>query len=192
MTEQPHLEDDEVALPASIMSDWRLVLQDSITRNDLRQGCLSLFDQVNSGLKLDQTEVNHAIRFLKYACMYIEHRKSPHNKLLETIFLNESDRHTKLSSSLVNLLSLPSITLRTAVLSFFDVGLRKSSLDFPIEVATTGLLPQLFLVLKPHEIPLNDTTIEFHRHLTSIVDHFFDFASPETIVDHLDDDTEAG
>ncbi|KAK2950567.1 hypothetical protein BLNAU_14459 [Blattamonas nauphoetae] len=191
MSEQTHKKYEELALPASITSDWRLVLQDSITIEDLRQGCLSLFDQVDSALTLSQTEINHAIRFLKYADMHIERRKRPHNKLLEIIFWNKTDQHTKLISSLINLVSLPSDALRTAALSFFDVGLRSSPLDFPIEVAATGLLPQLFLVLKPHEIPLIDTTIEFHRHLTSIVDNLFYFVSPETIIYHLGGRTKA-
>ncbi|KAK2950584.1 hypothetical protein BLNAU_14476 [Blattamonas nauphoetae] len=94
-------------------------------------------------------------------------------------------------SSLINLLSLPSDALRTAAISFFDVGLRKSSQDFTESVGSTGLLPHLFFVLKPHEIPLNNTTIEFHRHLVSIVVDILRFSSPETIVDHLDDDAEA-
>ncbi|KAK2940333.1 hypothetical protein BLNAU_24759 [Blattamonas nauphoetae] len=52
MSELPLLEDGEVALLASTTTDWRLVLLDAITTDDLRQGCISLFDQVNSGLKL--------------------------------------------------------------------------------------------------------------------------------------------
>ncbi|KAK2947274.1 hypothetical protein BLNAU_17750 [Blattamonas nauphoetae] len=181
MSEQPHLEDGEISLSTSVPSDWRLILQDSITIEDLRQGCLSLFDQIDSALNLSKSEVNHAIRFLNYACMHIERRESPHNKLLETIFPEEEHRTTRLIWSLINLLSLPSDTLRTAAIFFADVGLRNSSKVFTIEIALTGLLPKLFLVLKPHEIPLNDKTIEFHRHLTSIVDTFFNSVSPEDI-----------
>ncbi|KAK2947293.1 hypothetical protein BLNAU_17769 [Blattamonas nauphoetae] len=191
MSEQTHLGDGEISLLTTVMSDWRLVLQDSITRKDLRQGCLSLFDQVNSGLKLDQIEVNHAIRFLNYAVTHIEHRILFFDELLEIILWNTKDDLTKLMSSLINLLSLSSDPLRTAVLSFFVVSLRISTKDFRIEVAPTGLLAKLFLVLKPHEIPLNDTTIEFHRHLTSIVDHFFFFVPTATIINHLGDQARA-
>ncbi|KAK2951091.1 hypothetical protein BLNAU_13934 [Blattamonas nauphoetae] len=190
-SEQPHLENDETALPAPITSDWRLVLQDSITTKDLRQGCLSLYDHVNSALFLSQTEINHAIRFLQYAKMHMEHCRKPDNQLLELFFWKTKDYYTKLISSLINLLSLPSDTLRTAALAFFDVGNRFTSRDFEIEIAATGLLPQLFSVLKPDEIPLNDATMEFHRHLTSIVDSFFSFASPEKICSHLKDEARA-
>ncbi|KAK2951082.1 hypothetical protein BLNAU_13925 [Blattamonas nauphoetae] len=190
-SEQPHLENDETALPAPITSDWRLVLQDSITTKDLRQGCLSLYDHVNSALFLSQTEINHAIRFLQYAKMHMEHCRKPDNQLLELFFWKTKDYYTKLISSLINLLSLPSDTLRTAALAFFDVGNRFTSRDFEIEIAATGLLPQLFSVLKPDEIPLNDATMEFHRHLTSIVDSFLSFASPEKICSHLKDEARA-
>ncbi|KAK2951093.1 hypothetical protein BLNAU_13936 [Blattamonas nauphoetae] len=191
-SEHPRLENDETALAAPITSDWRLILQDSITTDDLEQGCLSLFDQINSALFLSPTEINHAIRFLQYVNMHMEHRRQPNNNLLEILFWNTQDYYTTLMSSLINLLSLPSDTLRTAALAFFDVGLRfTSSTDFRMEIVATELLPQLFLVLKPHEIPLVDTTMEFHRHLTSIVDRFFSFASPTDIRRALKDKTRA-
>ncbi|KAK2943918.1 hypothetical protein BLNAU_21173 [Blattamonas nauphoetae] len=114
----------------------------------------------------------------------MEYRRYLYNEFLDATFPEEKNRPTKLISSLINLLSLPSDTLRTAALSFFDVGLRKSSFHFTVAVAATGLVPKLFFVLKPHEIPLCDTTMEFHRHLTSIVDNFLDF-SPESIRSHL-------
>ncbi|KAK2952250.1 hypothetical protein BLNAU_12809 [Blattamonas nauphoetae] len=144
MSEQPPLENDETALPTPITSDWRLILQDSITTKDLRLGCLSLFDNVNSALFLSQTELNHAIRFLQYATMHIEHRESHHNQLLEILLSNTQDNRSYLISSLINVLSLPSDTLRTATLTFFDVGLHFSSTDFTLEIAETGLMPQLF------------------------------------------------
>ncbi|KAK2958827.1 hypothetical protein BLNAU_6330 [Blattamonas nauphoetae] len=184
ISEQADLENSENSLPASITLDWRLVLQDSLTINDLRQGYLSLFDQVNTGMKLNPIEVNHAVRFLEYTGMHIERRRGRDYLLMETIFPEEKDKQTKLISSLINLLSLPSDTLRTAALSFFDVGLRKSSVHFTVAVAATGLVPKLFFVLKPHEIPFCDTTMEFHRHLTSIVDKFLCF-SPKNIRSHL-------
>ncbi|KAK2943914.1 hypothetical protein BLNAU_21169 [Blattamonas nauphoetae] len=182
-SEQAYLENGETSLPASITSDWRLVLQDSIKRKDLRQGCLSLFDQVDSGTSLSQTEVNHAVRFLNYTGMHIECRRGRDRMTLETIFPEEKDKQTRLVSSLINLLSHPSNTLRTVALSFFDVIFSRSSTHFPIAVATTGLVPKLFFILKPHEIPLNGTTVEFHRHITSILDTFFGFSSPEDIYD---------
>ncbi|KAK2952251.1 hypothetical protein BLNAU_12810 [Blattamonas nauphoetae] len=46
-------------------------------------------------------------------------------------------------------------------------------------------------VLKPHEVPLNNTTMEFHRHLISIVDLFFDFSSPKRIRSYLESETRA-
>ncbi|KAK2951098.1 hypothetical protein BLNAU_13941 [Blattamonas nauphoetae] len=123
--------------------------------------------------------------------MHIEHRGRPDNQLLEILFWKSQENYIKQVSSLINLLSLPSFTLRTAALAFLDVGNRFTSRDFEIEIAATGLLPQLFSVLKPLEIPLNDTTMEFHRHLTSIVDSFLSFASPEKICSHLKDEARA-
>ncbi|KAK2945854.1 hypothetical protein BLNAU_19222 [Blattamonas nauphoetae] len=178
-------EDDETSLPASITSDWHLNLPDSITIYDLQEGCISLFDQVNSGMELTSIEINYAVRFLEYACIHIKHRDKYHNQLLEFIYPEETHCQTQLVSSLINLLSLPSDTLQTAVLSFLDVGLWNSKRDISVAMAVTGVLPQLFQVLKPHEIALNDTTMEFHRHLTSIVDYFFRFSSPESISNQL-------
>ncbi|KAK2944973.1 hypothetical protein BLNAU_20091 [Blattamonas nauphoetae] len=183
MPEQDLLYLQEITLPTSITSDWRVILQDSITTDDLRQGCISLFDQVNSDMSLSQTEMNHAVRFLEYASLHIKYH-SRTERLLETIFTNEKHCQTKLMSSLINLLSLPSDTLQTVVISFLDVGLDRSTREFSAAVTLAGLLPQLIDHLKPHEIPLNETTINFHRHLTSIVDDFFRFSTPEDIIDH--------
>ncbi|KAK2957187.1 hypothetical protein BLNAU_7781 [Blattamonas nauphoetae] len=177
MSEQSYLEDGEIVLPTFLTSDWRLVLQDSITTDDLRQGCISLFDQVDSDLSLSQTEMNHAVRFLKYAKIRIERPRHISDRPIDTIFRTEKDQPKRLATSLINLLSLPSDTLRTAVLSFFDVGLDESSISFTIAVSSTGLMPKLFLILKPHEIPLNDATMEFHRHLTSIMNYFFGYSA---------------
>ncbi|KAK2945850.1 hypothetical protein BLNAU_19218 [Blattamonas nauphoetae] len=185
ISEHSHMEDDETSLPTSITSDWRLILQDSITIDVLQEGCISLFDQVNSDLKLTPFEINHAIRFLEYACIHIKHRDRHHNQLLKTIFPEKNGRQTKLVSSLINLLSLPSDPLRTAVLSFLDVSLWNPFSKTSVPMTVTGMVPQLFQILKPHEIALNDTTMEFHRHLTSIVDNFCHFLSLRTICDHL-------
>ncbi|KAK2958706.1 hypothetical protein BLNAU_6209 [Blattamonas nauphoetae] len=135
--------------------------------------------------------MNHAIRFIEYAGMHIKHRKVPHNLFFDLIYRDETDQHTNLLSSLINLLSLPSDALRTAVLCFLYFGLHYSCSDFNCAIVATGLLPKLFLVLKPHEIPLNGTTSEFHRHLTSIVDHFFSFVLFEDIRSHLGDTSRA-
>ncbi|KAK2961987.1 hypothetical protein BLNAU_3043 [Blattamonas nauphoetae] len=174
MLEQAHLEGDEISLPTSTTSDWRLVLQDSITLDDLQQGCLSLFDQVNSKMNLASIEVFHAVNFLEYTTIHIKYREYPHQHLLETIFSEEVQCQTKLTSALIKLVCHPSDKLRTAALSFFDVGISRSSPNFTLAMAYTGMLPELFESLKPHEIPINGTTIEFHRHITSIVDKFFD------------------
>ncbi|KAK2943434.1 hypothetical protein BLNAU_21617 [Blattamonas nauphoetae] len=186
MPEQTHLENDEITLSTSVTPDWRVISQDSITSKDIQQGCISLFDQVDSDKRLSQTERNHAIRFLNYTGLLIEHRIYSLNDILEGAHPEEEHRTTRLLSSLINLVSLPSDPLRTAVLSFFDVGLRKSSRRFSVAVGSTGLLAQLFNVLKPHELPFNETTIEFHRHLVSIVDDILHFSSPEHIDYHLD------
>ncbi|KAK2961982.1 hypothetical protein BLNAU_3038 [Blattamonas nauphoetae] len=173
LLEKVQLEGDEMSLPASITSDWRLILQDSIATEDLRQGCISLFEQVNSGLNLTPNEVFRAVHFLKYATIHARYREYPHQHLLETIFPEEEKSQTKLTSALIKLVCHPSDKLRTAALTFFAVGLSSSSPIFTLAVAAAGLLPQLFKCLKPQEVPLNRTTIDFHRHITSIVDKFF-------------------
>ncbi|KAK2954813.1 hypothetical protein BLNAU_10298 [Blattamonas nauphoetae] len=167
------------------MSDWRLVLQDSITTEDLRQGCLSLFDRVDSEMDLSQSETNHAVRFLEYSSLHIKYRRSPHNKLLEAIFPNDEPRQRSLTSTLLKLVCHPSDTLRAVALSFLDVSFSQSSREFFPTVAMTGLLPQLFNTLRPHEIPVNGITIEFHRYITSIVNTIFVFCTPEDICRHL-------
>ncbi|KAK2940504.1 hypothetical protein BLNAU_24591 [Blattamonas nauphoetae] len=86
-------------------------------------------------MKLTPIEVNHAVRFLKYAEIHINHHKHP----------------TTSSSTLYCVKQ--------------QAALQKSS----------GLLPQLFEKLTPHKIPLDGTTIEFHRHFASIVVNLFDF-----------------
>ncbi|KAK2953210.1 hypothetical protein BLNAU_11835 [Blattamonas nauphoetae] len=85
-------------------------------------------------------------------------------------------------SLLINLLSLPSDTLRTVVVSFFDVGLWHSRKKFSDAVTVTGLLPKLFQILKPPEIPLCDSTMELHCHLASILDDLFTYSNPEDIL----------
>ncbi|KAK2950277.1 hypothetical protein BLNAU_14769 [Blattamonas nauphoetae] len=181
MLQQIHPEGDEIILSTPTPSDLRLILQDSVTNDDLREGCISLFEQVNSEVKLTQIEVFHAVHFLEYTTIHNEHREYPHKLLLETIFPEEEKRPTKLTSSLIKLVCHPSNKLRAAALSFFDVGISNSSMDFALAMAMTGLLPQLFEILKPHEIPINGTTIEFHRHITSIVDRFVDCSIPDLL-----------
>ncbi|KAK2955335.1 hypothetical protein BLNAU_9726 [Blattamonas nauphoetae] len=184
MMKQALLEGDEIRLPTSTSSDWRLALQDSVTTDDLRQGCLSLFERVNSKVKLIPIEVYHAVHFLEYATIRTKHREFPQKALLEVIFPEEFKCPTKLTSSLINLVCHPSDTLRTAALSFFAIGLSTSSQKFSLAVIATRLLPQLFQSLKPDEIPINGTTIDFHRHITSIVGTFLN-CSPLEILGHL-------
>ncbi|KAK2959757.1 hypothetical protein BLNAU_5246 [Blattamonas nauphoetae] len=182
ISEQPHLEAHETALPTSITSDWRLVLQDSITIEDLRRGCISLFDQIDTDLPLSQTEMNHAVRFLEYATLHNQHRISSDSKLLETILSEDVCFQTNHSSALLKIVCHPSNTLRTVALSFLDASISNSFLhDFYFTGAVTRLLPQLLERLKPHEIPLNATTIKFHRHLISILGHFFSISSTEDV-----------
>ncbi|KAK2962002.1 hypothetical protein BLNAU_3058 [Blattamonas nauphoetae] len=186
MLEQAHLEGDEISLPTFTTSDWRLVLQDSITDDDLQQGCISLFEQVNSGKKLTPNEVVHAVHFLEYATIHIEHRGNGCSSLIENIFPEDEDCQTKLMPALLKLACHPSEKLRAVTLSLFVISLSNSRDKFLLAVAATGLLPELLEVLKPHEIPLNRTTIEFHRHFTSIANYCFFYFTPESILRHLE------
>ncbi|KAK2959770.1 hypothetical protein BLNAU_5259 [Blattamonas nauphoetae] len=182
MLKQTPQDDDAITLPISTTSDWRLVLQDSITADTLRQGCISLFEQVNSEQNFTPIEMNHATRFLEYAHIHVKYRKYPYNKPHETILSEDVTEQTNLTSALLKLVCHPSNTLQMAALSFLDASISKS---FPREsrfaVAVTRLLPQLLERLKPHEIPLNGTTIKFHRHLISILDKFFSISSTADI-----------
>ncbi|KAK2950839.1 hypothetical protein BLNAU_14257 [Blattamonas nauphoetae] len=181
MSERPPQDDDAITLPTSIASDWRLVLHDSITSDTLRQGCLSIFEHVNSGQNLAPIEVNHAVRFLEYAGIHVKYRRYPHNQLLEPLLSEELCRKRNVTSALVKLVCHSSDTLRTAAFSFLDVRFSPSSSDIYPEVAVTDLLPQLIKSLNPLEHPLNGTTTKFHRHLTSILDNFFGNSEPKDV-----------
>ncbi|KAK2961980.1 hypothetical protein BLNAU_3036 [Blattamonas nauphoetae] len=183
LLEKVHLEGGEITLRTFTTSDWRLVLQDSITTDDLQQGCISLFKQVNSGMTMTPNDVFHAVHFLEYSTIHIKHRKYPDNSLFKTIFPDVSQCRTKLTSALTKLVSHPSVSLRTAALSFLDAEISESSKQLSPRIATTLMLPQLFESMKPHEIPINGTTIEFHRRVTTIVDTFTDDL-PRVIVCH--------
>ncbi|KAK2959700.1 hypothetical protein BLNAU_5189 [Blattamonas nauphoetae] len=187
LSEQSHLEAHEIALLTSITSDWRLVLQDSIAIEDLLKGCISLFDQIHTDLPLSQTEMNHAVRFLQYATLHNQYRDFPRNRLLESILSEDVCFRTNYWSALLKIVCHPSNTLHMAALSFLDASISKS---FPREsrfaVAVTRLLPQLLEGLKPHEIALNGTTIQFHRHIISILDKFFSISSPDVLRHYLD------
>ncbi|KAK2956786.1 hypothetical protein BLNAU_8239 [Blattamonas nauphoetae] len=168
----------EIALPTITVSDWRLVLQDSISQEALQEGCLSLFDQIDTDLPLSQAEMSHAARFLEYATLHVEYRRYPHNKLLKPLLYEELCGQRNVTSALVKLVCHPSDTLQTIALSFLDAAVTNSFANkFYSAVAETELIPQLIKTLKPHEIPLNGKTIKFHRHITSILDHFFDCSS---------------
>ncbi|KAK2962000.1 hypothetical protein BLNAU_3056 [Blattamonas nauphoetae] len=184
MMEQAHLEGDKITLSTFTTSDWRLALQDAITIDDLQQGCISLFKQVKSELKLSPIEVFHAVHFMGYATIHIIHRGNGCNTLIETIFPEDEDCQTKLTSALIKLVCHPSDKLRAVSLSFLDSSLSDSSDQFLIAVAAAGLWQKLFERLKPLEIPLNRTTIDFHRHFTSIADLCFFLLTPENICRH--------
>ncbi|KAK2961936.1 hypothetical protein BLNAU_2992 [Blattamonas nauphoetae] len=109
--------------------------------------------------------------------MHVEHGGTGSSTLIETIFPEEEQCPAKLTSALIKLVCHPYDKLSAAALSFVDVGISKSSPKFTLAMATTELLPQLFDSLKPHEIPINGTTIEFHRKITSIVNKFLRFSS---------------
>ncbi|KAK2959730.1 hypothetical protein BLNAU_5219 [Blattamonas nauphoetae] len=185
MLKRPHLKGHVITLTSSTTSDWGLALQDSITTDTLRQGCISLFAQVNSGKNLTPVEVNHASSFLEYAVIHIKHRKNSKKGLLETIFPETEPPHTELTNALIKLVCHPSDTLRTVALTFIDVGLRTSLRKFHLIKALPGLVTQLFNYLRPHEIPLTESTVDFHRHMTSILDHFFFYSNRHLIAGEL-------
>ncbi|KAK2946638.1 hypothetical protein BLNAU_18474 [Blattamonas nauphoetae] len=144
---------------------------------------LQQIEIVNSGLKLTLVEVNHACRFMKYAEIHIKHRDRPHNELIMTIFPEEWHCQRKLTSALINLICHQSESLRTVSLSFFTASLSRSPKQLSPAIAATGFMTQLFENLKPHEIPINGTTIDFHRHITSIVVDFSRFSAlPSAII----------
>ncbi|KAK2955061.1 hypothetical protein BLNAU_9992 [Blattamonas nauphoetae] len=173
MSEQAHLEDEEISLPTSITSDWRLVLQDSITTDALQQGCISLLDQINSDLPLTQAEMDHATHFLEYASIHDKYRGYPDDKLLITLLSEDKPGQAKVTDALIKMGCYPSDTLQMAALSFLDVGISRSYFLSSVKVALTSLLGQLFQKLQPHEIPVNRATLKFHSHLVSIIDSFF-------------------
>ncbi|KAK2946159.1 hypothetical protein BLNAU_18903 [Blattamonas nauphoetae] len=130
MSEQSHQENGAITLPTSTMSDWRLVLQDSITTEALLKGCISLFDQIDTHLPLSETEMNHVVRFLEYATLHNQYRRFPHCKVLETILFNEEYRKRNVPSALLKLVCNPSNMLQTVALTFLDASISKS---FPCE-----------------------------------------------------------
>ncbi|KAK2956159.1 hypothetical protein BLNAU_8939 [Blattamonas nauphoetae] len=181
MSEQAHLEDEEISLSTTITSDWRLILQDSVTADALQQGCVSLYDQVNSDLPLTQAEMDHATHFLEYASIHVKYRGYPNDKFLQTLLSEDEPGQAKVTNALIKMVCYPSDTLQMAALSFFDVVTSKLYSSSSVKVATTRLLTQLFHELQPHEIPVNGATIKFHSHLVSIIDSFFCFLSKDDI-----------
>ncbi|KAK2941182.1 hypothetical protein BLNAU_23896 [Blattamonas nauphoetae] len=149
--------------------------------DDLRQGCVSLFEQVNTSLDLTPIEVNHASRFLKYTEIHMKQRHPYFNELLVTIFPKTEPPHTKLTSALIKLVCHPSNTLQTVALAFIDIGLRTSSCGYLLAKVAPGFVSQLFNCLRPQEIPLNEYTIDFHRHMTSILDRCFDHSHSDDV-----------
>ncbi|KAK2956822.1 hypothetical protein BLNAU_8276 [Blattamonas nauphoetae] len=139
ISEQTPQDVDEITLPTTAMSDRILVLQDSISQEDLLKGCISLFEQVNSGQNLTPVEVIHASRFLKYSGTHMKHRGTPHNKLLETILSEDVTGQTKHTSALIKLVCHPSDTLQMAALSSLDYAFSTLSKQFYVQVSVTDL-----------------------------------------------------
>ncbi|KAK2956973.1 hypothetical protein BLNAU_8048 [Blattamonas nauphoetae] len=179
-----HLVGGEIHLQHSITSDWRVVSQDSINDDDLRKGCVSLFEQIDSGLELSSSEVNYAIRFLEYTTMsFQDGRRSSFD------FFNATHVGCRppevISSSLLKIISYPSETLRAATLAFFSTLFSGWSSRLTLDVAHTDFFPNLISFLKPHEIPFGDATMDFHRHVTNILINFIDkllFFSPQELI----------
>ncbi|KAK2946701.1 hypothetical protein BLNAU_18373 [Blattamonas nauphoetae] len=168
-----HLEDSEIPLQSSITSDWRVVSQDSITGYYLEKGCISLFKQVDSGTELSPSDVDHAIRFLNYITMFFKNdSQSPYSFF--KYFFSSDFPLTTFTSSLIKLISHPSNTLRTAAIAFFSIGFSNWKPEYFHKITETDFFFQLLSLLKPHEIPFGDATMEFHNHVTSIVLHFID------------------
>ncbi|KAK2959115.1 hypothetical protein BLNAU_5910 [Blattamonas nauphoetae] len=168
---RPRLENAEIPLQNFIESDWRVVSQDSITDDDLEKGCITLFRQLRSGTELSPSEADHAIRLLEYTTMYF--KDGPHSSKdffghIFNLYLKPKD----ITSSLLTLISHPSETLRAVALAFFSTGFSGWRDDFIRQIAETDFIIDLLLLLKPHEIPFSDTTMEFHNHVVSIMLHF--------------------
>ncbi|KAK2962031.1 hypothetical protein BLNAU_3087 [Blattamonas nauphoetae] len=137
MMKKVHRKGDEIALPTSTTSDCRLILQDSITTDDLQQGCISLFEQTNSGVKLTPIEVSYAVYFLEYATILIKNRESPHQHLLEKIFPEEEQCQTKLTYALIKLVCHPSDKLRASIVDELKKNMTEE-LASSLGLATTG------------------------------------------------------
>ncbi|KAK2954556.1 hypothetical protein BLNAU_10407 [Blattamonas nauphoetae] len=91
----------------------------------------------SSKATLTQIEVNHAVRFLEYAIIHIKHYNHPYIKLTETIFPQEANCQTKVTSALINLICHPTNKLHTVAFSFFDAFTRHSSDKCTIAVTVT-------------------------------------------------------
>ncbi|KAK2956992.1 hypothetical protein BLNAU_8067 [Blattamonas nauphoetae] len=187
-----HLEDAEIPLQTSITSDWRVISQDSITNDHLQKGCISLFKQEESGAELSPSEANHAIRFLEYTTMFFKDGCNSSEDFFRNIFSYDFPR-TTFTSSLLKMISHPSETLRAVALAFFSTVYSHQRSRFYLMITNTDFFTNLLSLLKPHEIPFSDTTMDFHRHVTSIMFHFIDKSeslskkplSPETVASIL-------
>ncbi|KAK2957001.1 hypothetical protein BLNAU_8076 [Blattamonas nauphoetae] len=146
---------------------------DSITNEVLRKGCVSLFEHVGSGTELSPSEVYHAIRFLEYTTMHLNNVLHSFYRFFRDLFGYE--------------------TLSDVALAFFSTGSSHWMTQYSEEISKTDFFSQLLSLLKPHEIPFSDATINFHRHVTSIMLHFIDKSeslskktlSPETVASIL-------
>ncbi|KAK2956951.1 hypothetical protein BLNAU_8026 [Blattamonas nauphoetae] len=168
-----HLVGGDIPLQHSITSDWRVVSQDSITNDDLEKGCVSLFEQVGSGAELSPSEVNHAIRFMEYTTKLST--DGPRYFLYSIHTAEKSYFPPKVDpSSFLKILSYPSDTLRAAAIAFFSAGYSVWMTEYSHKIAKTDFFSNLLSLLKPHEIPFNDTTLDFHRHVSKILLHSID------------------
>ncbi|KAK2956964.1 hypothetical protein BLNAU_8039 [Blattamonas nauphoetae] len=168
-----HLVGGDIPLQHSITSDWRVVSQDSITDDDLQKGCVSLFEQVKSGAELSPGEVNHAIRFMEYTTKLSTDGPRSFNWI--SLTTHRSYRPPQVDpSSFLKILSHPSDTLRAAAIAFFSAGYSDFTTKYSRHIAETDFFSKLLSLLKPHEIPFNDATLDFHRHISEILLHFID------------------
>ncbi|KAK2940134.1 hypothetical protein BLNAU_24960 [Blattamonas nauphoetae] len=133
--------------------------------DDLRQGCVSLFEQVNTSLDLTPIEVNHASRFLKYTEIHMKQRHPYFNELLVTIFPKTEPPHTKLTSALIKLVCHPSNTLQTVALAFIDIGLRTSSCGYLLAKVAPPILPRSKTLTSEIEYPIFQPFDKYLQHL---------------------------
>ncbi|KAK2952619.1 hypothetical protein BLNAU_12447 [Blattamonas nauphoetae] len=136
---QELLEGDDVPLTTSVSWDQRLVLQDGIGTDEIGEGCLSLFAHVDSEMELSQTDITHAIRFLRYTTLHMEYHEGGSKALFEYLFPN-CCLSKELASTLLKLFSLPSDALKRAFIAFYAVVHQSTSPAFTISETKTAFM----------------------------------------------------